>query len=90
MIKTVLYTVHGHVQSVGYRAFVQKHARILNISGYAKNNVDGTVSVYATGEEHNLSLFYHYLQQGPTRARVNKVVIEEQKTNPCNSDFKIR
>jgi len=90
MIKTILYTVHGHVQSVGYRAFVQKHARTLSINGYAKNNVDGTVGVYATGKQNDLSLLYHFLQQGPMRASVAKVIIEEHDIDLSNSDFKIK
>lgn len=90
MIKTILYTVHGHVQSVGYRAFVQRHARTLNITGYAKNNADGTVIVYATGSEQDLALLYYYLQQGPMRAQVTKVMIEEQETDLSFYHFDIK
>lgn len=47
-------TVTGRVQGVGYRYFVTDCAVDRGISGYVRNNPDGTVSVVAEGEESKL------------------------------------
>ena len=41
--------VRGQVQGVGYRYFVQRVARGLNLTGYVKNEPDGSVVVEAQG-----------------------------------------
>ena len=42
--------VHGRVQGVYFRAFVQRHAQALGLSGWARNLPDGaTVEVVAEG-----------------------------------------
>ena len=62
--------VKGRVQGVGYRAFAQKKALELGLSGYAENLPDGRVEVVAEGPKEALELFLHHLKQGPRLARV--------------------
>ncbi|KQC10027.1 MAG: hypothetical protein APR55_09760 [Methanolinea sp. SDB] len=54
MAERISVTVTGRVQGVGYRYYVTDCAVDRGISGYVKNNPDGTVSVVAEGEEKNL------------------------------------
>lgn len=68
--------VSGQVQGVGYRAFVQAHARNLNLSGYAENLADGRVEVVAEGEEAALGDLLLRLKQGPAHAEVQSVSTE--------------
>src|SRR4051794_8262622 len=49
------YLVHGRVQGVGFRWFVQKQAERLGLKGYTRNLDDGSVEVYAIGSEADLS-----------------------------------
>ncbi|MBS0416434.1 MAG: acylphosphatase [Proteobacteria bacterium] len=46
-----LYFVAGRVQGVYYRATAARHARDLQIKGYARNLADGRVEVLAYGSE---------------------------------------
>ena len=65
--------VHGRVQGVGYRATAMDEARRLQLAGWVRNRVDGTVEVLAEGPEPKLGLFLAYLKRGPLGSRVNSV-----------------
>jgi len=51
------YVVSGRVQGVGYRYFAERCANQLGVSGYVKNCWNGTVEVYAVGDETSLEEF---------------------------------
>ena len=65
--------VSGTVQGVGYRLYVQRHARDLNLVGFAENMSDGRVEVVAEGHEEDLQHLAHQLRRGPKHARVLSV-----------------
>jgi acylphosphatase len=71
------WLVHGRVQGVGYRWFVQKSAGELGLRGYARNLDDGRVEVYAAGPETKLAELAGLLYHGPRWADVRGV--EEQE-----------
>lgn len=45
----------GNVQNIGFRFEVQSHAKPLGITGYAKNNEDGSVTAELQGTEKNIN-----------------------------------
>ena len=49
------FLVRGRVQGVGFRWFVEREAKILGISGWVRNNSDGSVEVLAIGTRDQLS-----------------------------------
>jgi acylphosphatase len=53
----VIITVHGIVQGVGYRDYVRRVARRYGVTGSVRNVSDGSVEIYATGEEPQLRDF---------------------------------
>ena len=65
--------VHGDVQGVGFRYFVQRKARQLALRGWVRNNDDGTVELVAEGERDELEQLKRALQEGPRMARVDRV-----------------
>ena len=67
--------VRGRVQGVGYRAFVQRHARDLGLAGHAENLADGRVEVVAVGPADDLELLLVRVRNGPTLARVDDVEV---------------
>ena len=72
-----LCRVSGRVQGVFFRASTQQQARLLNVSGYAKNCFDGSVEVLVCGEEDNVLRLCEWLGTGPEFARVEHVDCSE-------------
>ncbi len=73
MKRRLVALVSGRVQGVGYRAFAQRKARELGLTGYAENLPDGRVEVVAEGEEDDLKRFLEFLKQGPRLAEVASI-----------------
>ena len=48
------FLVHGRVQGVGFRWFVEREAHILGIAGWVRNNSDSSVEVLAMGTRDQL------------------------------------
>jgi acylphosphatase len=65
--------VHGDVQGVGFRYFVQRRARQLGLRGWVRNNDDGSVELVAEGERGELEELKRAAEQGPRMARVDRV-----------------
>jgi acylphosphatase len=79
--KRAEFIVSGRVQGVGYRYFVYHNAVSLGLTGYARNNYDGTVFVVVEGEEDKINLLHQQLKTGPSRSYVEniKVFFDEYK-----------
>ena len=63
----------GDVQGVGFRLFIESHARRLGLHGWVRNSYDGAVEVEAEGAKPDLERLIEYLRQGPRAARVQEV-----------------
>lgn len=61
----------GNVQNIGFRFEIQSHSKPLGITGYAKNNDDGTVTAELQGSEKN----------------INKVITDLQNVDRIQIDF---
>ncbi len=68
------YYVSGRVQGVFFRDSTRRQARILGLSGWARNLPDGRVEVLACGEEQALAAMERWLWEGPPQAQVTDVV----------------
>lgn len=67
------FVVIGRVQGVFFRASTRTRALQLGIAGYAKNLVDGSVEVVASGSQKALDELDGWLHHGPPAARVDRV-----------------
>ncbi|MEW5816354.1 MAG: acylphosphatase [Spirochaetota bacterium] len=75
--------IHGRVQGVGFRYAAQKQALRLGLTGWVRNDYDGTVEVMCEGEPLKLEQFYLWLKKGPPGSNVVQVerrTITPQKT----------
>ena len=81
--------IRGRVQGVGYRAFAAKSARTLNLKGFVKNLVDGSVLVEAEGPVDLLDRLVIDCKKGPGWARVEDVLVSEAPVVGY-SDFNVR
>lgn len=65
--------VHGRVQGVSFRYYTQRQARGLGLTGYVRNQWDGTVEVVAEGPRTDLQELLAWLHTGPRAAFVTQV-----------------
>ncbi len=89
-LASVRVIVYGCVQGVFFRDFTSRRARELGLTGYVRNLRDvEAVEVQAEGERKQLERFIGYLEVGPPRARVTRVVTNWSEYTGDYSTFKI-
>jgi acylphosphatase len=71
--------VIGRVQGVGFRYTCWHEARRLGLSGWVRNEPDGSVEVWAEGGAEKLDRFVQWLRQGPPGARVDSLDCEKRQ-----------
>ncbi len=62
-MKRVHYIFHGRVQGVGFRFTAQAIAKELKLSGWVRNEYDGTVSVQLQGSDERQEQFLRELRE---------------------------
>lgn len=83
------FFVHGRVQGVGFRAFVQQAATERGLSGWVRNLADGRVQAQVTGASSALSELERLLHDGPNGAWVETVSSRPCAEEPWN-EFDVR
>jgi acylphosphatase len=71
--------VHGRVQGVGYRYSCELAAERLGVSGWVRNNDDGTVEAVVEGAESAVESLIEWARQGPRHADVSRVEIRREE-----------
>lgn len=72
-LKAARLVIRGMVQGVGFRYYCQKRAAAASLCGWVRNNLDGSVEVWAEGESAALEQLIADLKVGPANARVEAV-----------------
>ena len=81
--------IFGIVQGVGFRPFVYKIARELNIFGYVLNDSEG-VKVHLQCQDKELEMFHKKLmEQAPPRSIIKKIEFEDYYNSQKFTEFKI-
>lgn len=88
-MRTVRVRVYGRVQGVGFRYYTLHTARALGITGYVRNEYDGSVEIVGTGEDASIDEFIQRVDRGPIRANISKCLIEELPEQHF-TDFEVR
>jgi len=83
-MKTIRLTIKGRVQGVFYRATAKDVADQLGVKGWIKNLSDKNVEIRATASEELLQKLIDWCKQGPPKARVDEVIIEELRLEEFN------
>ncbi|MBT3362613.1 MAG: acylphosphatase [Chloroflexi bacterium] len=84
-------TVYGLVQGVGFRYFVRRIARDLDVTGHVRNTPDGeAVEIVAEGSSDKLKELLKCLHAGPPSSRVSKVNAQWLQYKNNFTDFNIR
>ena len=72
--------VRGAVQGVGFRYSAREEALRLGLSGFVRNDPDGTVVAEGEAARGDVERFTSWLAHGPEFARVDGVDVEEIAT----------
>jgi acylphosphatase len=75
MAKHLLIT--GRVQGVYYRASFEERAKALNLSGWVRNRVDGSVEAMVRGDADAIEKIIAWARRGPPAAQVHEVAVVE-------------
>lgn len=62
--------IHGRVQGVGFRVYMQREAQRLGVSGWVRNRHDGTVEAMVHGAPEAVEAVIAWARHGPPSARV--------------------
>lgn len=66
--------VTGRVQGVGFRYTAQQKASRLRLTGWVRNERDGSVAIYAEGLPRQLADLLDWLEAGgPPASRINSI-----------------
>ena len=89
-MKTIRLIIKGKVQGVFYRATAKDIADELGIKGSVKNLPDRNVEIRATATEEMLQKFIDWCKQGPPKAKVDEVTVDELRAEEFNGFSIIR
>ena len=70
--------VGGRVQGVWFRESARRRAEELGVTGWVRNNVDGTVEAEVEEAADDVAVLVSWLGLGPPQARVESVDVEER------------
>lgn len=81
--------VSGRVQGVWFRQGTAEQAATLGVNGWVRNLPDGRVEAWLEGEEQAVRALARWLEQGPPKAAVSGVQVQEQAPQGY-TDFEVR
>jgi len=88
--RRVVARVEGVVQGVYFRDYAQKEARSLELSGWVRNRLDGTVEAVLEGEAEKVAQMLAWLHIGSPQAEVQEVQVTEEPPLGDKTAFAIR
>lgn len=90
MKKHLKIRISGKIQGVWFRDSTKAVANQLGITGFVRNEPDGTVYIEAEGTSSDMSQFLAWCHEGPERAKVERVETEESGQLQGFTDFVVR
>lgn len=82
--------VRGLVQGVNYRWFTQRRASDLHLTGFVRNQPDGSVQLTVEGVRENIEQLLRALRIGPSAAVVESVHVEWHAPSGEFDRFEVR
>lgn len=87
--RAVRFRIHGRVQGVWFRAWTRERAGALELTGWVRNEADGTVTGLIAGPEAAVAQMLAELRHGPAHARVQRVETEAADPVEAQADFRV-
>lgn len=82
--------ITGRVQGVGYRYWFLGQAEALGLTGWVRNRTDGAVEAVVQGAQDKVAQITTQAKSGPPAARVDRVEVTEQPSDPTLTRFEQR
>jgi acylphosphatase len=82
-------TVHGRVQGVGFRYYVQHVGNRLGLNGDVRNCPDSTVEILVEGDAHKIADFIKQVEKGPPLSRVQRMDVRDVPVKGTYTSFLI-
>ena len=76
-MRAVDVTVRGRVQGVSFRAYAGQEADRLGVTGWIRNEPDGSVAGHFEGDPEAVGALLDWCRTGPRLARVEGVDVRE-------------
>lgn len=86
----VSLVVRGQVQGVGFRYFTKRTAQALELTGWVRNRIDGSVEAVLEGPKEAVNAALDDLRQGPAGGHVEKLHYEQQPYQGEFDSFEVR
>lgn len=80
-------TIHGRVQGVFFRANTVKKAQEIGLTGWVKNQPDGTVEALVQGPAAKVEELIVFWQKNPGSCKVQDIDIKWEKPVPVLKSF---
>ncbi len=87
--RSVRVRISGFVQGVGYRAWAERRATALGLSGWVRNCDDGDVEAVFSGSAEAVETMLDACQEGPRHSSVESVKVLEP-AEPVFGPFRVR
>ncbi len=81
--------ITGRVQGVWFRGWVREEARRLGLTGWVRNQPDGSVAALFLGQRSAVMAMLALCQQGPPQARVDGVETTPVVPAPKLTEFQV-
>ena len=88
-MSTLKINVTDKVQGVFFRRSAKDIADELGMTGWIRNNADGSVEAMINGSRESTSKFIEWCKNGPDGAIVDKVLVQESIDETSFDSFKI-
>jgi acylphosphatase len=89
-MRRVRVVVRGFVQGVSYRASATAEARTLGLTGWVRNQPDGSVVLEAQGASDRVDALIAWSKDGPPHAQVEAVEVLDVLVIPGERGFTIQ
>lgn len=87
--RRVRAVVEGRVQGVFFRASLRDTADSLGLAGWVRNTPAGHVEAELQGDPEAVDKAVEFCRDGPSRAQVRDVTVEERDPEPGASGFDV-
>lgn len=80
-MRAINIRITGKVQGVFFRESAKQMAEEFGVSGFVRNEPDGSVYMEVEGDDDRLEKFVAWCKEGPEHAKVEEVKVTRQPLN---------